>query len=438
LIKNGSGTGIKQVYYFNAQGNNKSYIKLGTLKNVSATGLETSKVMFTVKGGIGFGGTNESVYEVAASTRGSIQVTSTLVRGNRELKFGYVSTSSNVEIWMAYDGTYRGATEVEVSSSVNFTLTMTETTTKPSGFVEGSYRILAATADNVASATKLQTPRTIWGQSFDGTADITGVMTIKPPTITDGKDNTIMFKVCSSTGYKNGFAISSTDNVTRLYAKPFGSGTRNALEIHTYNNTDVNAVIIAATGNVGIGTNPAYKLHVAGDIYTTTGFKKNGSSDSYVLLGGGGHKLERSLNVAYSNLTGITLTGGDSNNEGYRLIFEKTMGGWNINYGVWAIAFRHSGRGTLNIGFDTTNSDGSTYIYNIRFLGSTASRESTPFRAFYNSTTKVFRIYWHYYDYTSGDIAVLRGNMEPHNGTWMTSLPNDVGTELAITCNMAD
>ena len=47
-----------------------------------------------------------------------------------------------------------------------------------------------------------------------------------------------------------------------------------------------------AGGNLGVGiNNPAYKLHVAGDIYTTTGFKKNGSSDSYVLLGGGGHKL---------------------------------------------------------------------------------------------------------------------------------------------------
>lgn len=176
LIKNGSETGIKQVYYFSAQGNNPSYIKLGTLKTVSATGYGTSKVMFSVKGGINLGGTNESVYEVAASTRGSIQVTSTLVRGNRELKFGYVSTSSNVEIWMAYDGTYRGATEVEVSSSVEFTLTMTETTTKPSGFVEGSYRILAATTDNVASATKLQTPRTIWGQSFDGTNNIGGTI----------------------------------------------------------------------------------------------------------------------------------------------------------------------------------------------------------------------------------------------------------------------
>lgn len=178
LIKNGSGTGIKQVYYFSAQGNNTSYIKLGTLNTVSVTGFGTSKVMFTVKGGINFGGTNESVYEVAASTIGSIQVTSTLVRGNRELKFGYVSTSSNVEIWMAYDGTYRGVTEVEVSSSVNFTLTMTETTTKPSGFVEGSYRILAATADNVASATKLQTPRTIWGQSFDGTGNVNGTIYI--------------------------------------------------------------------------------------------------------------------------------------------------------------------------------------------------------------------------------------------------------------------
>ena len=178
LIKNGSGTGIKQVYYFSAQGNNTSYIKLGTLNTVSVTEFGTSKVMFTVKGGINFGGTNESVYEVAASTRGSIQVTSTLVRGNRELKFGYVSTSSNVEIWMAYDGIYRGVTEVEVSSSVNFTLTMTETTTKPSGFVEGSYRILAATADNVASATKLQTPRTIWGQSFDGTGNVNGTIYI--------------------------------------------------------------------------------------------------------------------------------------------------------------------------------------------------------------------------------------------------------------------
>ena len=256
MIKNGSGTGIKQVYYFNAQGNNSSYIKLGTLKTVSATGYSTSKVMFTVKGGIGFGGTNESVYEVAASTRGSIQVTSTLVRGNRELKFGYVSTSSNVEIWMAYDRTYLGATEVEVSSSVNFTLTMTETTTKPSGFVEGSYRILAATADNVASATKLQTPRTIWGQNFDGTGNVSGSLS---------EVGNIHFKVDDS------YDIGSDAAASRyIYTHWLGARSGRKLELGANNSGFGQGLCIDTNLNVGISTNtPAYKLHVAGDIYAS-------------------------------------------------------------------------------------------------------------------------------------------------------------------------
>ena len=279
---------------------------------------------------------------------------------------------------------------------------------------------------NASTATRLQTARSIWGQSFDGTGNVSGSLS---------EVGNIHFKVDDS------YDIGSDDVASRyIYTHWLGARSGQKLELGANNSGFGQGLCIDTNLNVGINTNtPAYKLHVVGDIYTTTGFKKNGSSDAYVLLGGGGHKLESSLKVAYSKyLAGITLTGGDGNNVGYRLIFEKTMGGWDVNYGIWVIAFRHSGRGTLNIGFDTTNSAGSTYIYNIRFLGSTASRESTPFRAFYNSTTKVFRIYWHYQDYTSGDMAVLRGNMEPHNGTWMTSLPNDVGTELAISCNMAD
>lgn len=51
-----------------------------------------------------------------------------------------------------------------------------------------------------------------------------------------------------------------------------------------------NICICPDGGNVGIGTpTPGYKLHVAGTTFST-GFVKSESSDSYVLLGGGGHK----------------------------------------------------------------------------------------------------------------------------------------------------
>ena len=37
-----------------------------------------------------------------------------------------------------------------------------------------NWRAFAFEDSNVASATKLQTPRKIWGNNFDGTADIDG------------------------------------------------------------------------------------------------------------------------------------------------------------------------------------------------------------------------------------------------------------------------
>ena len=321
LIKNGSGTGIKQVYYFSAKIKSTSYIKLGTLYTVSVTGSGSSKVMFTVKGGIDSGRTNESVYEVAASTRGSIQVTSTLVRGNRELKFGYVSTSSNVEIWMVYDGNYRGVTEVEVSSSVNFTLTMTETTTKPSGFVEGSYRILAATADNVASATKLQTPRTIWGQSFDGTGNVDGTLTIT----NSGSDDPHIISTASTQ-----FHIVSKYKLV-LYAGEYNSYQRDAINI-------------LSNHNVGIGVDPSYKLHVAGDIYSSSTIRTATKNKAIVLS-------NDSSPAWISAIDGRVVF-----NTGKDIRFGETAWDWN----EWAgLKYTHSNK-TIYLGI----ADGSAFYAN--------------------------------------------------------------------------
>lgn len=45
---------------------------------------------------------------------------------------------------------------------------------------------VALTSDNVASATKLQTPRTIWGQSFDGTGNVNGTIYINNSNSSNG------------------------------------------------------------------------------------------------------------------------------------------------------------------------------------------------------------------------------------------------------------
>lgn len=46
----------------------------------------------------------------------------------------------------------------------------------PNGFKYGKWHQIAFTDSNVASATKLATARTIWGQSFDGTGNVTGAL----------------------------------------------------------------------------------------------------------------------------------------------------------------------------------------------------------------------------------------------------------------------
>lgn len=103
---------------------------------------------------------------------------------------------------------------------------------------------VAYLTDNVASATKLQTARTIWGQSFDGTADVSGVLTLPA-------NHQLQWVNSNSMIYGNGsnITISNTGNLT-----------------------------IATSGNVLIGTTTdnGYKLYVNGTSYFGSSLSVNG------------------------------------------------------------------------------------------------------------------------------------------------------------------
>ena len=137
----------------------------------------------------------------------------------------------------------------------------------------------------------------------------------------------------------------------------------------------------------------------------------------------------------------VTLSGGDGNNEGYRLVFEGTVtGGWNINSMTLLVNSRHAGTGMISIVFHTTNQESTSYIGSLNYYGSTIGLGDTMWRLFYNTTTKKVRLFWRFYDYSDCQVSILnrRGiTTNISNKTWYTTIPSDSGSELPAYYNWA-
>ena len=123
-------------------------------------------------------------------------------------------------------------------------------------------------ASNVASATKLQTARTIWGQNFNGTQNVSGNMTgVGNITMnnarniyakhTDGSDMAIFY---TNTSSELAIGSGNAQKGTNTYLSGY--------EIRFRTSTGLNERMrISADGNVGIGTStPGEKLTISGSI----------------------------------------------------------------------------------------------------------------------------------------------------------------------------
>ena len=138
----------------------------------------------------------------------------------------------------------------------------------------------------------------------------------------------------------------------------------------------------------------------------------------------------------------VTLTGGNGNTEGYRLVLEATVtGGWSVNSMTLLVNSRHSGTGIISLVFHTTNKESTSYDGSLNYYGSTTQYGITMWRLFYNTTTKKIRLFLHYYDYNDCHVSILnrRGvTTNISNGTWYTTLPSDNGNELPSYSNRSD
>ena len=122
-----------------------------------------------------------------------------------------------------------------------------------------NWRQIAFTDSNVASATKLNTARTIWGQSFDGTGDVTGDISLGSGVIRSNYGHTMLSS--------NGYVLIGYETAANGY-RTYIDGNDIYLR---YGQSHTNGLILSNGGNVLIGTttDSGYKLHINGTLHAS-------------------------------------------------------------------------------------------------------------------------------------------------------------------------
>ncbi|MCM1295855.1 MAG: hypothetical protein NC311_09965 [Muribaculaceae bacterium] len=165
-----------------------------------------------------------------------------------------------------------------------------------------AWRAVAFTDSNVASASQLATARSIWGQSFNGTANVSGNMTgvgsITFADLTGTNVRELLFQKMADNDYfrirvggtasNAGYAEIATadDGNEPIYVRQYSGVFTNLQRTLTLLDGSGNTHI---PGSVGVGTtSPSYKLDVAGDALVQGWLRTTGERGWYSQNHGGG------------------------------------------------------------------------------------------------------------------------------------------------------
>ena len=203
---------------------------------------------------------------------------------------------------------------------------------------------LAFLDSNVASATKLQTARTIWGQSFDGSGNVSGALYLGTGTIRSSKSGTdrVFIDFGSAGDPYIGYGLASAGIDSHLCG--------NTVYL-CYGTSRTNGLILNSSGNVTIGAQDLagtfFKLMVDGVLGMM-----NGTSYSGILA-----FADNTLYLGYSSVTHKTTINGrevgiQTSGDGLTRLFVKLNG--NVGIGNTDPQYKLDVTGTFHVSGNTT------------------------------------------------------------------------------------
>lgn len=187
-------------------------------------------------------------------------------------------------------------------------------------------------SDNIATATKLATARTIWGQAFDGSANISGNMT-NVDHIYMNNSHTIYVEDTNGNNLDS-FGFSNTNNLHIGYdlaAKGYNTYI-NSNEIYFRTSANnVERMRITSDGKVGIGTTaPDANLHVSGNKYNIKLNSTTGSTEDSAFIWGSSSNKNTAWRIIDNPTSGLWLQYGVSGADTHNMTISG-MNATNLN-----------------------------------------------------------------------------------------------------------
>lgn len=187
-------------------------------------------------------------------------------------------------------------------------------------------------SDNIATATKLATARTIWGQAFDGSANISGNMT-NVDHIYMNNSHTIYVKDTNGNNL-DAFGLSNTNNLHIGYgltAKGYNTYI-NSNEIYFRTSANnVERMRITSDGKVGIGTiAPDANLHISGNKYNIKLNSTTGSTEDSAFIRGSSSNKNTAWRIVENPTSGLWLQYGVSGADTHNMTISG-MNATNLN-----------------------------------------------------------------------------------------------------------